>query len=77
MSPELEGYLLTSDSKALKVLLRLLEVSEDGILHTTLDKIAADCDVTKVTVNKVFQRLYLDGYLVKMGNGVYKLVVDL
>ena len=75
MTPELEQYLLTSDSKALKVLLRLLEVSEEGILHTTLDKIAAECDVTKVTVNKVFQRLYAEGLLVKLGNGVYRLVL--
>lgn len=76
MTPELEQYLLTSDSKALKVLLRLLEVSEEGVLHTTLDKIAAECDVTKVTVNKVFQRLYAEGLLVKLGNGVYRLVLD-
>lgn len=76
MSPELEQYLLTSDSKAVKVLLRLLEVSQDGILHTTLDKIAADCDVTKVTVNKVFQRLYQENLLVKLGNGVYELKVS-
>ena len=76
MTPELEQYLLTSDSKALKVLLRLLEVSEEGVLHTTLDKIAAECDVTKVTVNKVFQRLYAEGLLVKLGNGVYELGVE-
>ena len=76
MTPELEQYLLTSDSKALKVLLRLLEVSEEGVLHTTLDKIAAECDVTKVTVNKVFQRLYAEGLLVKLGNGVYRLVIN-
>ena len=68
--------MLTSDSKALKVLLRLLEVSEEGVLHTTLDKIAAECDVTKVTVNKVFQRLYAEGLLVKLGNGVYRLVIN-
>lgn len=76
MTPELEQYLLTSDSKALKVLLRLLEVSEEGVLHTTLDKIAAECDVTKVTVNKVFQRLYAEGLLIKLGNGVYELRVE-
>lgn len=76
MTPELGQYLLTSDSKALKVLLRLLEVSEEGVLHTTLDKIAAECDVTKVTVNKVFQRLYAEGLLIKLGNGVYELRVE-
>lgn len=76
MTPELEQYLMTSDSKAVKVLLKLLELSQEGSIHTTLDKIAVDCGVTKVTVNKVFQRLYAEGFLVKIGNGAYRLVLD-
>jgi DNA-binding IscR family transcriptional regulator len=74
-TPTIEAYLKVADSKALEVLLWLLH-NRDGenIINTTLDKVAEDCDVTKVTVNRVFQKLYAQEYLVKIRNGQYKLM---
>lgn len=70
-----EEYLNTSDSKSVKVLLHLLKIrGEDNILHTTLDDIAKDCGVTKMTVNRVFKRLYETEFLVKIRNSQYKLL---
>ncbi len=69
----LENYLKVSDSKALDVLLWILEKRDaDNNLHTTLDEVAKACKVTKVTVNRVFQRLYQKEFLVKIRNGQYK-----
>lgn len=70
----IEKYLKVSDSRALDVLFWLLHNRDDqGIINTTLDAVAADCEVTKVTVNRVFQKLYSQDYLVKVRNGQYRL----
>ena len=69
-----EHYLKLADSKSLDVLLWLLRNRCEGnLIHTTLDKLADQCSVTKVTVNRVFQRLYKEGYLTKIRNGQYQL----
>lgn len=71
----LEIYLKVSDSRALDVLLWILEKRDsDNNLNTTLDEIAKECKVTKVTVNRVFQRLYKKEFLVKIRNGQYQLL---
>jgi len=71
----IEAYLLTSESKAVKVLLWLLKNRDrENIIITTLDTVAEECDVTKVTVNRVFQNLYKADFLVKVKNGQYKLM---
>lgn len=70
----IEEYLLTSDSKAVKVLLWLLKNRDkENVVHGTLDSIAVECSVTKVTVNRVFQRLYETGFLEKLRNSQYQL----
>jgi predicted transcriptional regulator of viral defense system len=70
----IEEYLKTSESKALEVLFWLLHNRDsENIIYTTLDTVAEECQVTKVTVNRVFQRLYKDGFLVKLRNGRYQL----
>ena len=70
----IETYLLTSESKAVQVLLWLLNNRDkQNMIHTTLDMVAAECNVTKVTVNKVFQRLYKTGFMSKVRNGQYQL----
>jgi predicted transcriptional regulator len=70
----LEDYLKTSESKALDVLLWILANRDDSNrLFTTLEHIAKECKVTKVTVNRVFQRLYEKEFLVKIRNGQYQL----
>ena len=70
----IEEYLLTSDSKAVKVLLWLLKNRDSkNIINGTLDSIAIECSVTKVTVNRVFQRLYETGFLEKVRNSQYQL----
>lgn len=70
----IEEYLMTSDSKVVKVLLWLLKNRDSkNQICGTLDYIAADCNVTKVTVNRVFQRLYKDGFMAKERNGLYTL----
>lgn len=67
-------YFMTSGSKNIKVLVWLLEhKNEDNLVYCTLDGIAVDCNVTKVTVNRVFQSLYDNGFMAKERNGVYKL----
>jgi DNA-binding IscR family transcriptional regulator len=73
-TPNIENYLKVSDSRALDVLFWLLHHrDEEDIVSTTLDAVAADCEVTKVTVNRVFQKLYAQKFLVKIRNGQYKL----
>jgi len=74
MNREIERYLKTSESKAVEVLYYLLHNRDcNNVLNTTLDVVAEDCKVTKVTVNRVFQRLYKKKYLTKIRNGQYKL----
>ncbi len=70
----IEEYLMTSDSKAVKVLLWLLKNRDkDNVLHVTLDTVALECNVTKVTVNRVFQKLYEHNFLEKARNGKYQM----
>jgi len=73
-TPEIEHYLKLADSRSLDVLFWLLHNrDEDNIVVTTLHNVARECLVTKVTVNRVFQRLYAEGYLSKIRNGQYQL----
>ena len=68
----LETYLMISESKSVTVLLWILKnKDETNHLHTTLDTVATECDVTKVTVNRVFQKLYSQGFMEKVRNGKY------
>ena len=70
----IEEYLNVAGSKSVTVLLWLLKNRDtENRIATTLDEIAADCEVTKVTVNTVFQRLYKKEFLVRIRNGVYEL----
>lgn len=70
----IEQYLKLSDSRSLDVLFWLLHNRDaDGKISTTLDTVAAECNVTKVTVNRIFQKLYTEGFLVKIRNGQYQL----
>ncbi len=70
----IETYLKTSESKALDILLWLLHNrGSNNMLSITLDLVAAECNVTKVTVNRVFQKLYAQGFLTKIRNGQYQL----
>ncbi len=70
----IEEYLMTSDSKAVKVLLWLLKHRDrDNVLSYTLDAVALECNVTKVTVNRVFQKLYDAGFIEKIRNGQYQM----
>jgi DNA-binding IscR family transcriptional regulator len=71
----IEKYLKSSGSKGVKILLWLLRNRDkDNVLVITLDHVAAENNVTKVTVNRVFQKLYKDKFLVKIRNGQYRLV---
>lgn len=71
----IEMYLMTASSKPLEVLFWLLRNRDkENVIYTTLDEVAAACSVTKVTVNRVFQKLYADGFLVRVKNGKYKLL---
>lgn len=75
INENMREYLQVSDSKAVCVLIWLLDNRDDSDkIHTTLDEIAKQCDVTKVTVNRVFQRLYKKEFLVKIRNGQYQLL---
>lgn len=68
----LEEYLMTSESKSVAVLLWILKnKDETGHIHATLDTVAKECEVTKVTVNRVFQKLYAGGFMEKIRNGKY------
>lgn len=70
----LEQYLKIADSKSLDILFWLLQTRDkDNIIFTTLDNVSFKCNVTKVTVNRVFQRLYKEGFLTKLRNGQYQL----
>ncbi len=73
-TPAIEEYIKISESKAVDVLLWLLKNRDkDNRINTTLDTVAAECKVTKVTVNRVFQRLYSKEFLTKIRNGQYQL----
>jgi DNA-binding MarR family transcriptional regulator len=70
----IEQYLKTADSKSLDVLFYLLHQRDtENIITTTLDEVASACGVTKVTVNRVFQKLYGKEFLTKLRNGQYQL----
>jgi len=70
----IQEYIRVSESKAVDVLLWLLNNrNKQNRIHTTLDTVAEKCNVTKVTVNRVFQRLYEKEFLVKIRNGEYQL----
>ena len=70
----IEEYLKLADSRALDILFWLLsQRDKDNHINTTLDYVASECGITKVTVNRIFQRLYKAGFLVKIRNGQYKL----
>lgn len=74
-TPNIENYLKVSDSRALDVLFWLLHNRDaDNIIDTTLDAVAVECEVTKVTVNRVFQKLYATNFLKKIRNGKYELI---
>ena len=71
---DLEEYIKVSESKAVDVLLWLLRNRDlDNRVNTTLDTVATECKVTKVTVNRIFQRLYQKEFLIKIRNGQYQL----
>jgi predicted transcriptional regulator len=73
--PAIEAYLKTSESKAIEVLFWLLHNRDkENRVFTTLDTVAAECNVTKVTVNRAFQKLYKHGFMEKTRNGQYKLL---
>lgn len=70
----IQEYLKVSESKAIDILLWLLKNRDNANrVNTTLDTVAKECDVTKVTVNRVFQRLYKKEFLTKIRNGQYQL----
>ena len=70
----IKEYLKISESRAVDVLLWILENRDrENRFYTTLDTVAAEVNVTKVTVNRVFQRLYKKGFLTKIRNGQYQL----
>lgn len=72
---DIEEYLKTADSRSLDVLFWLLHNRDhQNRISTTLDTVAAECGVTKVTVNRVFQRLYKAGFLEKERNGQYQML---
>ncbi len=70
----IEKYMLISESKAVEILFWLLHNRDsENRLYTTLAHIAAETGVTKVTVNRIFQRLYRAGFLKKIRNGQYQM----
>jgi predicted transcriptional regulator len=75
MSPTpIQEYLQLADSRALDVLFWLLSQRDsDNFINTTLDHVAKECGVTKVTVNRVFQKLYEKEFLTRIRNGQYQL----
>ena len=75
METPIETYLKTSESKGVEILFWLLHKRDkENLVSTTLDQAAADCSVTKVTVNRIFQKLYKAGFLQKLRNGQYQLM---
>ena len=73
-TPAIEEYLKQADSRSLDVLFWLLHNRDkENVIVTTMDEISQACGVTKVTVNRVFQRLYKAGFLIKIRNGQYRM----
>ena len=73
-TPAIEEYLKQADSRSLDVLFWLLHNRDkENVIVTTMDEISKACGVTKVTVNRVFQRLYKAGFLIKIRNGQYRM----
>ena len=71
---QIEHYLKLADSKSLDVLFFLLRIRDKhDVIYATLEAIAEECKVTKVTVNRIFQRLYKEGFLTKVRNGQYQI----
>ena len=71
----IEEYLKLADSRSLDILFWLLNNRDsENRLNTTLDTVAVENAVTKVTVNRVFQKLYKEGFLVKERNGQYQML---
>ena len=69
-----EKYFKLADSKSVDIMVwMLLNRNDDDRLYGTLDSIAASCDVTKVTVSKLFRKMYKAGFLAKIRNGQYQL----
>ncbi len=69
-----EEYFRVAESKGVKILFWLLHNRDaDNIILATMDSVAEDCKVTKVTVNRIFQKLYAAGFLEKIHNGQYQL----
>ncbi|WAK44716.1 hypothetical protein vBAmePPT11V19_00090 [Alteromonas phage vB_AmeP_PT11-V19] len=75
MNTELiDEYFSTSESKSVRVLLWLLKNrNEKNVVNATIDMIALDCNVTKMTVNRVFKKLYDTGFIEKLRNSEYLL----
>ena len=74
ITPQIQEYLKLADSKSLDVLFWMLKTrSSKNVIYTTLENVAKECNVTKVTVNRIFQRLYKEGFLSKIRNGQYQL----
>ena len=73
--PNIEQYLRLAESKPLEVLFWLLHHRDrENNIYTTLDAVAKECEVTKVTVNRIFQKLYKAEFLKKIRNGHYQLL---
>jgi Mn-dependent DtxR family transcriptional regulator len=73
-TPAIEQYLKVSESKSLDVLFWLLHHRDkNNQVYATLDQVAKECYVTKVTVNRMFQKLYSEGFLTKIRNGHYQI----
>lgn len=73
-TPEIEKFLKLADSKSLDVLFYLLHIlDKEYMVYTTLENVAVECKVTKVTVNRIFQRLYKAKFMTKIRNGQYQL----
>jgi len=71
---DLSTFLKVAESKAVDVMLWMLEhKDEHNRLYVTLDFLSIECGVTKVTINKLFQKLYKFGFLKKIRNGQYML----
>ena len=70
----LHSYLKVADSRPVDILLWILRQKDDqDRLYTTLEHAAKQCKVTKVTVNRIFQKLYKAGFMTKIRNGQYQL----
>ena len=66
---------MMASSKELEVLLWLLRnKNTDNIVHGTLAGIADECGTTRVTVSRLFKKLYREGFLLKERNSMYILV---